>query len=611
MRSMRLVVLSLVTLLACSTAAPMNACDVAADCPATTACATATCMDGRCTSELSAQGTACSEAGGKVCDGAGACVECVAATDCPAAAECSAQACNAGRCGTTPVAAGTPTASQTSGDCKTVVCDGAGSTMMIDADDPQSDGNDCTADTCVAGVNVSTPLTAGTACATSGGAVCGSGSKAGMCVACISNAQCAASGRVCDTVNDVCVAPTCTDLMKDGSETDIDCGGSTCSACGNGMMCSIGGDCTSGYCAGTTCAACTLDTQCPGTSFCDLATGKCTPDKSNGNPCGGDGQCVSGHCSDNLCCDQACNGTCQACSGAKKGTGVNGTCGAIILGLDPDNECPGIYACGGAGACQSCSDSTKNGAETDVDCGGGTCGKCGTGKMCSIPADCLSNTCTSGTCGELCGNGTIGTGEQCDDNNTTSGDGCSSTCSCEVTRTKTLTSLNVSIPDNLYNGSLASMACVTVAMPTVLGCGMTASSVRVTIGMSHTWIGDLVIKVVSPNSTTVTVMSRPGFAETVDDGSGGPGYDSDLSSTSPVTFQQVATTSAENMGAAGGVVCRDDGICTYIPNNGAAPAGNLTAFNGQIIAGNWKVCVGDAEALDTGTIDSVSLIINN
>lgn len=40
-----------------------------------------------------------------------------------------------------------------------------------------------------------------------------------------------------------------------------------------------------------------------------------------------------------------------------------------------------------------CSDAIKNGAETDVDCGGGTCPKCGTGRFCSSASDCVSGRC--------------------------------------------------------------------------------------------------------------------------------------------------------------------------------------------------------------------------
>jgi hypothetical protein len=47
-------------------------------------------------------------------------------------------------------------------------------------------------------------------------------------------------------------------------------------------------------------------------------------------------------------------------------------------------------ACGGAPSCQpTCSDGTRNGFETDVDCGGG-CAPCALGKACAVDADCAA-----------------------------------------------------------------------------------------------------------------------------------------------------------------------------------------------------------------------------
>ena len=44
-------------------------------------------------------------------------------------------------------------------------------------------------------------------------------------------------------------------------------------------------------------------------------------------------------------------------------------------------------------ATASCSDGHRNGDETDVDCGGGSCPQCGEGKGCSQPLDCESHIC--------------------------------------------------------------------------------------------------------------------------------------------------------------------------------------------------------------------------
>ncbi|HRI11005.1 MAG TPA: fibrinogen-like YCDxxxxGGGW domain-containing protein, partial [Nannocystaceae bacterium] len=55
-----------------------------------------------------------------------------------------------------------------------------------------------------------------------------------------------------DTCTTLCKAPSCSDALKSGSESDVDCGGS-CMACGLGGLCVDGGDCESGFCGGGTC----------------------------------------------------------------------------------------------------------------------------------------------------------------------------------------------------------------------------------------------------------------------------------------------------------------------------------------------------------------------
>jgi beta-glucosidase len=58
-----------------------------------------------------------------------------------------------------------------------------------------------------------------------------------------------------DKVDVVCggTAPTCTDAIKNGNETDVDCGGPTCPDCANGKLCLVNGDCVSGNCNLGTC----------------------------------------------------------------------------------------------------------------------------------------------------------------------------------------------------------------------------------------------------------------------------------------------------------------------------------------------------------------------
>jgi hypothetical protein len=78
----------------------------------------------------------------------------------------------------------------------------------------------------------------------------------------------------------------------------------------------------------------------------------------------------------------------------------------------------------------------------------------------------------------------------------------------------------------------------------------------------------------------------------------------------PITFNDAAGTSAENLGDPGTVVCEVDGICNYAPAPDTGPGTNLAQYNGQNAAGTWQVCVGDAGGGDTGDFDSFSLVFN-
>src|SRR5258707_3416560 len=53
-------------------------------------------------------------------------------------------------------------------------------------------------------------------------------------------------------VDDVCIDATCHDSAKNGSESDVDCGGS-CEHCPIGKDCQAGTDCGSGACGAGTC----------------------------------------------------------------------------------------------------------------------------------------------------------------------------------------------------------------------------------------------------------------------------------------------------------------------------------------------------------------------
>ena len=58
----------------------------------------------------------------------------------------------------------------------------------------------------------------------------------------------------CADTNSCAAAPTCTDGIQNGLETDVDCGGPDCGACALGASCSMTGDCATGRCTESRCA---------------------------------------------------------------------------------------------------------------------------------------------------------------------------------------------------------------------------------------------------------------------------------------------------------------------------------------------------------------------
>ena len=152
--------------------------------------------------------------------GSGGSGMCTDPSTCPGTdTACRTRTCIDGVCGTSDTASGTPTDKQTAGDCKLEVCDGMG-TVTTDADstDIFDDSNDCTVDTCNGEMPENSPSSEGSACASNGGKVC---DGQGACVECNVSGDCTTG--VC--VSKQCVPATCADKVKNGSETDVDCGG--------------------------------------------------------------------------------------------------------------------------------------------------------------------------------------------------------------------------------------------------------------------------------------------------------------------------------------------------------------------------------------------------
>lgn len=224
---------------------------------------------------------------------------------------------------------------------------------------------------------------------------------------CKSHADCA-SGSCIDRT---CQMPTCSDNVKNAAESDVDCGG-PCAPCRAGRDCHVDADCVDSVCAAE--AACESEGEdCP-TPFCQLATctdrvkngdetgvdcGSACEKCANGGGCALDRDCESGHCAEAVCVapgctdellngeesDEDCGGTdCQPC-------GVGDTCGR---GAD----CASRICEAGSCTADGCDDAVKNRDESDVDCGGSTCDGCAELSRCTAGADCASGVCLTGYC---------------------------------------------------------------------------------------------------------------------------------------------------------------------------------------------------------------------
>jgi hypothetical protein len=114
-------------------------------------------------------------------------------------------------------------------------------------------------------------------------------------------------------------------------------------ACGL-AACDAASGCKRGACAG--------DDDCAERAYCDPASSACAAQKANGTACAGAHECLSGFCADGVCCDGACSGLCVSCLAVENGQQADGTCGDVVDGTDPENECAaGTTACGLDGLC--------------------------------------------------------------------------------------------------------------------------------------------------------------------------------------------------------------------------------------------------------------------
>jgi hypothetical protein len=191
------------------------------------------------------------------------------------------------------------------------------------------------------------------------------------------------------------IAPaSCDDQRRNGTETDIDCGGSQCQRCLVGNACLTGSDCASGECTGGTCqdSHCTNLTRdrdeegvdcggkdCPTCSGSDPCSNRRKDENETDIDCGGssrcvrcasgasclaDGDCLSKSCLVSVCRDVGTGGSSGvAGSGGSGGNGAGGAAGTG--GQDTGGT-------GGSGLGGHTSESGGSGEFSGASSGGGT-----------------------------------------------------------------------------------------------------------------------------------------------------------------------------------------------------------------------------------------------
>jgi formylglycine-generating enzyme required for sulfatase activity len=141
-----------------------------------------------------------------------------------------------------------------------------------------------------------------------------------------------------------------TDGVKNGDETDVDCGGSSAPKCGLGKGCNTHSDCESDACKDGVCVTPSADDGKKNNGETDVDCGGPDP----GTP------------------------RCEAGKGCNDGT----DCASLVCGTTKKCAAPTF------------DDGVKNGGETDVDCGGPDPGpRCAAGLACEAHGDCASDGC--------------------------------------------------------------------------------------------------------------------------------------------------------------------------------------------------------------------------
>lgn len=254
----------------------------------------------------------------------------------------------------------------------TIVVSGAACNADVDCDD----ANDCTNDSCTAGVcsNVNNTLLCDDSDACTTGDVCGAGTCAGVDT----------SAADCDDGN-VCTTDTCDSVAGCANANNT-------VSCDDGNACTTSDTCSAGACAGvdTSAVDCNDSNVCT-TDTCDTGTG-CV-NTNNTIACDDSNQCTDS----DVCAGGSCSGSSIDCSG------FDDQCNTASCDLvNPVSNCDTLTPVADATVCDDAVPCTDGDVCTAGTCAGSTIAGC---ELCVINADCADDfdpctddLCIGGTC---------------------------------------------------------------------------------------------------------------------------------------------------------------------------------------------------------------------
>ena len=375
----------------------------------------------------------------------------------------------------------------------------------------------------------------------------------GTCLPCGANNQRCCEGQTCNSEGLVCIKGSGT-----SEPTCQQCGGEA-EPCCEDETCNDGYGCANWVSDGTTITRSSsadypvcirlgdIVYPCNPDGSCDLAGFTCNYDLGNDLPaacveCGGNTQ---------PCCDgYTCNNVGQICDLYSRTAGAAPTCkdcgnaGALCcLTMDPANYCGAGLTCDWSGVPLG----------QAPFCNYAVCGSLG-------EACCINDICDDGECIEgIC------------------------------TQNRICSSPGLAIPDP---GLISDTINVPVSFPFPI------TDLNIQLDLGHTYIGDLIITINSPEFTSVTLLNRPGLPDF------GPNFG----------------CSGNLVGGALNYVLDDDGTLdfgvTQCPLNfppglyDTNPSDQLSSFDGEVSQGSWTITVSDNAGADIGILNEWCLIFN-